>query len=469
MTARRLAPVAVLILILVLIPASIQTVRWSRQSSPQEDVDPEYERFMQMAHENKRAEALELGDSLFKALLEEKPENPALVLLAKRLSVAEQIRALVTTGVRPSQRELLEGIPGMADLGLPPPASADRAAPASFLPPARKVYWTRVEAFTDKPVSEGLSTPQTAFCDRYYDLRMQDLIMEVGRQVVMTDPNCSENVCHALVLPLLHLHGRDDDWEQMEPLLALFSPEMLDVLSRFVLLQIERCQAATAVAAYRARAMNKRFSPARWALDAADACVADRRPDLAEQLLRMVAATAGDRDSVAQLQLRAAESYARCGDQDTAAQICERILADLPDISFYGRIKAMRLGYLAREDRVEQVIVETRSALQDPRCESYVAQVLYLRWWALRKTDRLEEAAQIAQRLLEQYPDSPCAAPVLLERATDALAHQEYDRCRELLTRLARDFAGSESAARARDILARLEAGAVSKGTNDPS
>ncbi len=348
----------------------------------------------------------------------------------------------------------------MADLGLPSPASADRAAPASLLPPARKVYWTRLGAFTDRLISEGLSTQQTAFCERYYDFQMQDLIMEIGRRVVMADPNSSENICHALVLPLLHLYGRDDDWEQVEPLLALFSPEMLNVLSTFALLQIGRCQAATAVAKYRAKAMNKEFSPAQWASDAADACVADHRPDLAEQLLRMITATIADRDSVAQLQLRAAESYAQCGDYDVAAQICERLLVDLPDTSLYGRIKAMRLGYLAREDKVGQVIVETGSALQDPRCESHLAQVLYLRWWALRKTDRLEEAVQTAQRVLEQYPNNPCAAPVLLERAIDALAHQEYGRCRGLLVRLAGDFPNSESAKRARDILARLEGSA---------
>lgn len=469
MTARRLVPVLMLILIIVSVPVSIRIVRWSRQSSPGEVVNPEYEQFVQMADDNRRAQALELGNSLFKALLEEKPENPALVLLTKRLSAAEQIGALVMNGIRLGQPKLLEGIPDVEDLGLPPPVSADRVAPASLLPPAREVYWTRLREFADERISNGLSVQQVAFCNRYYDLRMQDLIVAIGRHVVVADPDSSENICYALVLPLLHLHGRDGDWEQMEPLLTLFSPTILDMLSKFALLQIERPQAAMAVAQYRARMIDREFSPAQWAADAAEACVASHRPDLAGQLLCMVAASTGDRDSAARLRLRIAESYARCGDYNVAAQICERILVDLPDTSLYGSIKVMRLGHLAREDKAEQVVVETRSALQDSRCGPHLAQVLYLRWWALRKMNRLEEAAQTAQRVLEQYPDNPCVAPVLLERATDALARQEYDRCRELLIKLTGDFPGSESAKRAQDILSRLTGSTANERKNDPS
>jgi tetratricopeptide (TPR) repeat protein len=285
--------------------------------------------------------------------------------------------------------------------------------------------------------------------------------MQIGRQVLMSDPNSSENACYALVLPLLHLHGRGDDWEQAELLLALFSPAMLDVLSRFALLQVERPEAAMAVAQYMAEATDKEFSPVQWALDAAEACVADHRPDLAERLLRTTVSRTEDRDSAAKLRLKIAEGYAQCGDHETAAQICERIVVDLPDTSLYGRIKAMRLGYLAREDKIEQVIAETGVALQEPGCKSHLPQILYLRWWALRKANRLEEALEIARVLVERCPTNPCVAPVLLARATDALARQEYDACRELLTRLTEDFPETESARRAADILSRLKGSVV--------
>ena len=93
--------------------------------------------------------------------------------------------------------------------------------------------------------------------------------------------------------------------------------------------------------------------------------------------------------------------------------------------------------------------------------QSYRGLILYLRWWALCKMGRSAEAAQIARRLLDQYPSSPYAAPILMERATDALVRQEYDECRKWLTEIVVDFAGTEAAEQAMRILIRLQERAV--------
>ena len=77
------------------------------------------------------------------------------------------------------------------------------------------------------------------------------------------------------------------------------------------------------------------------------------------------------------------------------------------------------------------------------------------------KINQPDEAVQIGRQLIEQYPANPCIAPVLLERATDALARQQYNDCRELLTKLTKGFPETESAKRAKDILARMESNKV--------
>ncbi len=461
MTARRPVPILILILAVVSISVLTVTVCRIRRCLPRKAIDPRYEQFVRMAEDGSKAEALELGDRLFNALLAEKPDDETLALLAKRLGVAKQIGTLVAGGVRSGQTKLLEGVAGVDDLGLAPPLPEDRGALVTLLPPAREVYWTSLGAFTSEPASGGLSARQAAFCRRYYDLRMQDATLEVGRQITVADPNSSENTCYAVVLPLLYLYGRDHTWGQVEPLLALFSPANLDTLSRFCLLQAERPQAAMALAQDKAKATGREFSPVVWALDAADVCITNHRPDLSEKLLCMVVADMRDRDTIAELRLKAANGYARCGDYGVAAQTCERIIADSPDTSLYGRTKATYLGYLAGQDKADQVIDETESVQQDPKCRSYLAQMLYLRWWALQKVKRQEEAAQIAQQLMEQHGGNPCVAPILLERATDALARQEYDRCRELLTRLIQNFPRTESAKRAEDILSRLKSSGI--------
>lgn len=464
MTTRCSAPALVLILIVVLVLVSIWVVRLSHQSSPGEAIDPNYELFIQMSDNGKRAEALELGDSLFKVLIEQRPENPALALLAQRLRVAEQIGTLALRGVRPSRPKLLEGIPGMEHLDLSLPVHEDMTTQTLLPPPALELYRTHLSTFTGNLTLNNMSIQQAVFLGRYYDLRMQDSIMNVGRRMVIADPNSSENSCYALVLPLVYLYGRDYAIDQIESFFALFSPNQLDVMWKFSLLQAERPQVSARIAQYQARMMGKDFSLVLWALDAADACVANHRPDLARLLLHITLDDTNDLSKMAGLRLKIAEGYARCGDYATAARTCRQIANDLPDTPFYGRIMVTYFRYLARQANADQIVTETETVLQDARCKSYLPQIIYMRWWALCKVNRQKEAVRIGRRLLEQYPSNPCVAPVMLERAIDALTRQQYDRCRELLVKLMKNFPDTESAKRAEEILARFKRSGIQQG-----
>jgi tetratricopeptide (TPR) repeat protein len=283
----------------------------------------------------------------------------------------------------------------------------------------------------------------------------------------MADPNSSEYSCYALVLPLVYLCSRDNSWDQIESFFALFSPNQLEVMRRFSLLQAERPQISARIAQYQAKIMGKDFSLALWALDAADVCVADHRPDLARLSLQIALDDTKDRSKIAELRLKIAEGYARCGDYKTAIQMCRQVADDLPNTPFYGKTMATCFGYLAKEAKADQIVKETEFALSDVRCKSYLPQILYLRWWALCKVDKRDEAVRVAKLLIEQHSGNPCLAPVLLERATDAMARQQYDQCRELLTKLMKDFPGTESAKRAEKILARFKGSDIQQRNND--
>jgi len=451
-------------LLLTVVPVlALAVIALRNRQSDSQDADPRHQRFTQLIANGDTTEAMELGKSVFCAMLHEEPNDPVLASLAKRLDVAKQIGESIRDNVRPGQASLLGEMGGMEDLGLPTPPARNINNDGELLRPAHEVYWAHLGAFTVEPSTGHVRTDPRAFSQEYCELSMQDLILEIGRHVIVIDPNSSELVCQAMVLPLLHLQGRDEAWDRMEPFLRLFQPPMLDVMSMFALLQTERPDAAMAVARHRAKVTREVFSLTTWACNAADACAANHRPDLADRILSRIAEDVNDRDASAELRLKIANAYARCGDYAEAARISEGVLGDLPHTSPYGRVMAIHLGYLAKDDNVEQVVATTASAVDDPRCGPYLGQILYLRWWALRKTNHLDEAAGIAQRLLDQYPNHSCVAPILLERATDALARQQYDRCRELLTRLTRDFAGTESAKRGSDILSRLQNSAMNE------
>jgi tetratricopeptide (TPR) repeat protein len=460
MMTRRLIQVALLsILIAPLI------CRHSAQGA----ADARYEEFTRLVREGKKAEALDLGGRLFRAVATQNSGTAALILLSKRLEAVHRLHAVITGAVKPSPSRLLEGVAGLDDLGPVPGVSPGRNVPAALPPPAQELYWTYLRAFTGDLALDGLAAPQAAFLGRYYDLQVQDSIMKIGRQVIVADPNSVENACYALVLPLLYLWGRDNTWDQMESFLALFPAQQRDLLWRFALLQAERPQASAQIAQCQAQMAGRDFFLTAWAPAAADVCVANHRPDLAQKLISMAMDGARDRNQVAGLRLKIVEGYARSGDYAMAARTCRQIAQDLPDSSLYGRIMAAYFGYLAREAKADQIVTETEPALGDPRCQPYLPQILYLRWWALCKTNRQDEAVRIAQRLIEQYPDNPCVAPVRLERATDALARQQYDRCQELLTKLTKDFPGTESAKRAEEILARFQASGIQQKEDDLS
>ncbi len=423
--------------------------------------DTEYESFLRLVKDNRNTEALDLGGRLVRLAAAQNPDAAAFALVAQRLDAAQQIGTQVARVCKPSQTLLLDGLAGIDGPKPASPAAQGQDRFAVLPPSARELYWTHWSVFTHALVLDDLPAQQAAFLSRYYDLQMQESILKIGRQVIVVEPNPSEDACYAIVLPLLYLHGRDNAWDQMGSFLALFSPLQLDLLWRFSALQAERPQASIQIASYRARAAGQEFSLAAWAADAVDLGLVNHRPDLAQKFLHVARDGVKDPNQSAELWLKVAEGYTRCGDYAAAAQVCKQTADDLPDSPLYGKITAIYLGYLAREGAVDRLITEAESALRDARCEPHVPRILYLRWWALCQVNRHDEAARLAQQLMERHSSHPCVAPVLLERATDALARRQYDRCRELLTRLMKDFPDSECAKPAGDLLATLPKGAT--------
>ena len=365
------------------------TIQWACRCSTGELVETRYDDFSRLINAGKTEEATELGDQLFKALVKRDPNSAVLSSLTKRLAAAQQIDADLARGTRSSSASLLQGIAGMEDLGLPAPASSKKDMPAALPPSARQMYWNHLRTFSGELTLNSLPVRQSTFLSRYYPLCMRDSIMKIGRQVAVADPNSSQSVSYAIVLPLLYSNGRDSVWNEMGTLLALFSPSQLGVLSKFSLIEAERPKAALTISQQASKATGESFSSRAWAFAAADTCVANHRPDLAEKALYVVMGDIKDKGEVAEFRTRAADGYAKCNDYIAAAEKCRQVLSDLPESPSYGKSMATYLGYLARGDDAEQVAKETASTVSDARCKPYLAQILYLRWWArARSTSR---------------------------------------------------------------------------------
>lgn len=193
-----------------------------------------------------------------------------------------------------------------------------------------------------------------------------------------------------------------------------------------------------------------------WAIKVSQHCVEDYRPDLVEKLLRTVIDNLNDKDKIVELRLKIAESFSKCGDNVGATKECTQIVSDFPNSSLYGKVMSVYFAYLAKQSKPERIVQEIESALEMPQCQKYLLQLMYLKWHALRKTNRQTLANQIGEQLIKHYGDNPYIAPVLLSHAIDALSNMHYDRCQELLRQLIRNFPQTNSAEQAQEILDRL-------------
>jgi len=442
------------VLILTLVYSSL-----NEYSSANVNRNSLYPQFKHLAENKQRAKAIEIGHDLFKSLTGKYPENVSLQDLQNRLESANDLAELITQSLEQRQKKLLTDIADLDILPELPPIGKQKEEPVTLLAPPERLYWANLYAFSNEPNVEGITTPESDFLREYYDLKMQALIEKVINtvtRIAITDSASSDICCYSLVLPLLYMSDNDLRWENMHSLFETMGSDTLDILSDFCLLRLKRPETATAVAKYKAKLKGEDFSPVDWSLGASDKCTANNQPYTAEKLLLAAIEDTNDENRIIELRLEIAENYGKCGNIAGAVEKCEQIAEDFPDSPLYGKVMFSYFAYLSKQSEAEKVLAEIDSALKAPHCKAYLPQLMYIKWWALRKTNQQTPANRIGEHLIEKYGHNKCIAPVLLANATDALSSQQYELCRRLLLQLTRNFPQTRSAKQAQEILTRL-------------
>jgi tetratricopeptide (TPR) repeat protein len=421
--------------------------------------DDLYAEFEQLVQTKQKAKAIEVGQNLFERLISEHPENLSLQNLQRRLHAANSIAKLISNGLVSRQKQSLSNIIGTDILPELPSMRRHEKESDYLLLPAHQLYWSHLECFPDELSIDGFSTTESKFLHRYYDLRMQSWIKEVAnntKQVTVTNRESVGLLSYSIVLPLLYLSEKEPRWENLDYLYEIVGLDNLDTLSDFCLLRMERPNTAKAIKKYKSQLEGGNFSIVDWSLAASTKCVENHRPDLAEKLLSMAIDTIDDKDKVVEIKLKIAESYGKYGDTAAATERCKQIAIDFSDSLLYGKVISTYFAYLARQSKAQEILAEIEPALKSPQCQTYLPQLMYLKWWSLYKTNQQVLANQIGQKLIEDHGTNPCTAPVLLAQAIDALSNQHYEKCQKLLTQLVKNFPQTNSAKKAQKILARL-------------
>ena len=421
--------------------------------------DNPYLEFEKLIKSRQNSKAIESGNALFQRLVSKYPEKAGLHDLQRRLTVAQDLVELISKGLISRQKKSLKDIINLDMLPELPSVGMNEDERGYLLAPAEQLYWTHLESFSHEVNFQGVSAKESIFLRGYYCLRMKSWIEEVATnvtRVIVLNPDSSDLSYYSFVLPLLYICEEESGSKKLKFLFALVEPGDLDAVSDFCLLRVDRPNVAFEIAKYKAISQGKSFSSFDWALAESTKCFENHRPDLAEKLLTTTIDALGDKEKVVELRLKIAECYGKCGDNVTAAKRCKQIAGEFPDSLLYGKVMSSYFAYLARQLKAEEILAEIDPVLESPSCQRYLSQLIYLKWWALRKTNQQILAKKIGEQLIEDHERDPHIAPVLLAHATDALSSQQYEKCRQLLVRLTENFPKTNSARQAQEILVRL-------------
>lgn len=419
-----------------------------------------YFEFQQLVQKKQNAKAIEIGNGLFNSIVSKYSGDDCLHDLQRRLKVAHKFVELIKKDLESRQNKLLENI---VNLDIPPelpPIGKDEEERDYFLLPPEQIYWTYYESFSRKLNIQKVSTEESKFLLGYYDLRMQYWIKEIVNIVTKLAITNSEYLnlsYYSFILPLLYLCDKEPCNYEPDSIFALIGSGNLDLMSDFCLLRVDRPKVAFAIARYKAESQGKNFPMVDWTLTAKTTCIENHRPDLAERLLTVTIEALDDKEKIVELRLKAAEGYDKCGDHVTATKKCRQIAKDYPDSPLYGKVMYSYFAYLAKQSQTRQILAEIDASLQSRQCKRYLPQLMFFKWWALRKTNQQSLAKKIGEQLIEDHESSPYIAPILLTLGIDALSNQQYEKCRKLLVQLTRNFPQTNSAKRAQEILVHLD------------
>lgn len=444
----------ILLLVLVLICFGQNRYNWA--AGERNKLYMEFEQLMGC----EQSKAVELGDNLFEDIVARIGEDAGLSGLQSRLKASEEFVEFLTRGLEAKRKNIfadaidIDILPGI-EVGV-----RERGKSCFELPAASHLYWTNLRNFSEKLVFEGLESSELEFIQQYYALKMQRWIEKSAKAVIgitVTDSESQWLLCYSLVLPLLYTSGNEELWEDMDYLFTIIGMENLDVLSEFCLLQVERIETAISIAKHKAMSECKEISIVEWSYAGSVKCVENYRPDLAERLLSKAVENISDEERIVEVRLKIAENFSNCGDSVTAATECKQVISDYPGSRFWGKAASSYFAYLSKQLKTEEILAEIDLFLENPKCKKYLSQLMYLKWWALRKTNRYVDAKEIGEKLIRDYGHDRCVAPVLLVQAIDALSNQRYERCRELLIQLTTRFPLTDSAAQAQKILSSMK------------
>ncbi|MHC4645621.1 MAG: tetratricopeptide repeat protein [Planctomycetota bacterium] len=328
------------------------------------------------------------------------------------------------------------------------------------IPPAKSFYETSVKLFANPVSIDRLTEQEKAFVIRYYDLKLRILtgkIAEAGQALVVAEPGFKGTHDYVLVLPLVHASEKEPVNIDVLPR-WMRKPEQLAIFADSCLLHFGFPFQAMMMGKEAAQLRNEQFSELDFYKSASKKCGVPRSHVAVDCLTKAMDYVGNNADATVALHFSIVQVWLDSDNCALAAGQAQNIFESYGQHADAG--KAIWLYYyaLSRAGSIEQILTRIDAALEDKRCGTYKGKLMYIKWWALRRTrDETARIAAVEHELLQQYGDDPMVAPIMLSRATDLLARQDYNGAYKILSELVEKFPFTRAAEQARRMLEKLK------------
>lgn len=333
--------------------------------------------------------------------------------------------------------------------------------------PAISFYLTSRQIFS-KQVSIGqLEDEEKKFIASFYNLKLRILsstIAKAGQALAIAEPSFEGTYDYVLVLPLLHTSENRPVNINVLPKWMCNSSQ-LNILSDSCLLHYGFTYHAQVFARAAAQMDKKEFLQEKFYRSASKKCAKQKLSRIAADCLKKaIDSTDPEKtDEKIAMQLDIVQTWLNSDNFTLAAGEAKNIIDNFPDHEKSGNAAWLHFYALSRANNAKAILANINASIANPRCSDYMAKLMYLKWWALRREKN--QSAQIAaleHKLITDYGKNAMVAPIMLSRATDLLAKQDYSGAFAQLDQLQEKFPDTKAAQQAKKIMEKLK---VMQGT----
>jgi tetratricopeptide (TPR) repeat protein len=412
----------------------------------------------QMLEEPDSSRALTSGYALFQKLEKKYPANAELRLLKSRIAAAEYIATQIQSELQQRKGRVLKKMAGQL-FGEETDKPNEKLTPLT----SAKDFYNASAAIFETPVPKDIfDSCEKTFLSQYYSLKIASLVdstIEAAKALSITDRGFDGLYDYALVLPLLHASNDEDINIGLLPK-SMRTVDGQGKLSESCLLHYGLPARSMEFAKQAANIAGTSFSEVEF-YESATKIARDTKPDVAADCLSRAVELLppDDADRIVALRLEAAQMWLDSDKYMLAAAEARKAFEAYPQNPSAGRAIWLHYFALSKADDLNSLLSTIDSAICDPRCVEYVVKLKYMKWYSLRCRRPTSPAlTAIEKDLLENHADDPIVAPVMLFKAQDLMARQNYDQSRQLFAQIIEKFPTTRAAVEAKEKLSKLEA-----------